>query len=394
MSAPSNSPPPRSRRGLVIALAAVVVLAAGGYAGFEALRPVAVVEPVVSGRAIDAKPGSVTVAEDYALDIKAELGGRILDQDFNLRLGQTVRRNQPLLRLDPKDLELALAKTEIDYHATLARYQADQSQKYDLEAAKVDLANAERAHAIGSMSDQDLAAHQRSWDLALQTAKLDQINRQQVLETFENTIDTQKRQIEKMTLYAPVDGVVKAVMAHPGELIDANTPIATLITLKKNVVGKISDENFAEIRVGQKASVTFIPYGGNVFNGTVTQILPTTDPQTQRHIVYLDVTDIRPEQLIPGINGELSVTVGEHVARCVVPRRAVFTTDGDNVYVVQDGVVHRRRITEGYVWASGVEVLSGLEPGEQVIVEGLEDFRDGDHVRVQAVPSDVTHRTE
>lgn len=396
MSDPSNNPSPRSRpwRGVILAVVLLAIVVGGAYAAFEALRPVAIVEPVVSSPAIDAKPGSVTVAEDYALDVKAELPGRILPQDFNLKLGQLVRQGQPLVRLDPKDFELELEKTEIDYQATLARYKADESQKYDIEAAKVDLANAERQHAIGGMSDQDLESHRRNWDIALQNAKLEQISRDQTLKTFENTIATQKRKIEKMTLYAPVDGVVKAVMAHPGELINADSPIATLITVKKNVVGKISDENFADIRLGQKASVTFIPYGGNVFNGTVTQILPTTDPQTQRHIVYLDITDIRPAQLIPGINGELSVTVGEHLARCVVPRRAVFSTDGDNVFVVKDGVVRQRRVKEGYVWASGVEILSGVEPGEQVIVEGLEDFRDGDRVRVQPEPSDVTHRTE
>ena len=48
-----------------------------------------------------------------------------------------------------------------------------------------------------------------------------------------------------------------------------------------------------------------------------------------------------------------------------------------------------RKIEKGYVWAKGVEVLKGLQPGEEVIVESLEEFHPGDHVAVSVHPSDV-----
>lgn len=389
MSAPSNNPPRRSYGGLIWFVVVVAVLAGGGFYLYRVLRPTVVVEPVVSGDAIDGKTGNVTVEEEYPEDIKADLGGRILEKDFNLRLGQTVHKGEVLVRLDTKDLELALEKLKIDQQTLKETYAADKSQDFALKDAEVGLANAKRQHDIGAMSDQDWDAAQRNMEKLKQSFALTKIDHDSKLALGQNGIDTAQRAIDKMTLVAPFDGIVKTVDAHPGELIGNSTSIATLITLKKNVVGKISDEYFAAIKVGQDALVTFVPYGNWQYHAKVSQILPTTDPQTQRHIIYLDVTDIDPAKLVPGINGEVAVTVARHHADLVVPRRAVFSTDGDNVYIVKDGVIHRRRITSGFVWNRGVEVKEGLQAGDTVLVEGLEDVRDGDHCAVEQIPSDV-----
>lgn len=389
MSAPSNNPPRRGVAGIVWLVVILALLAGGGLYLYRVLRPTAIVEPVVDGNAIDGKTGNVTVEEEYPEDIKSEIPGRILEQDFNLQLGQIVHKGEVLVRMDSKDAELALQKLEIDQQTLKDTFAADKSEEFALIEAKVSLANARRSHDIGAMSDQDWDNAQRSMEKLQQSFALAKIDRASKLALGQNGIDTAKRLVDKMTLIAPFDGIVKTVFAHPGELISGGAPIATVITLKKNVVGKISDEYFASIKVGQEALVSFVPYGSWLYHGKVTQILPTTDPQTQRHIIYLDVTDIKPELLVPGINGEVAVTVAQHHAATVVPRRAMFTTDGDNVYVVKDGVVHRRRVTAGFVWNRGVEIKSGLEPGDLVLVEGLEDFRDGDHCTVERIPSDV-----
>ena len=118
----------------------------------------------------------------------------------------------------------------------------------------------------------------------------------------------------------------------------------------------------------------------------MSKILPTADPETQRHLVDLNVTDIEPEKLIPGITGEVAITVGSRQAKAIVPRRALLN---DNVYVVKDGRVELRQVTKGYVWLTGAEILSGLEPGDQVIVEDLESFRAGDRVRTVELPADA-----
>jgi multidrug efflux pump subunit AcrA (membrane-fusion protein) len=108
--------------------------------------------------------------------------------------------------------------------------------------------------------------------------------------------------------------------------------------------------------------------------------------------VHIDVRVDGSHPLVPGINGEVIIIVGRRPARTVVPRRAVFELDGKCVFVVHNGVVEARKVGVGYVWARGAEILSGLEPGETVIVDELENFRPGDKVRIRELPSDVEGR--
>ena len=63
--------------------------------------------------------------------------------------------------------------------------------------------------------------------------------------------------------------------------------------------------------------------------------------------------------------------------------------NGDNVFVVKNGKVELRKVTKGSVWARGIEITSGLEPGEEIIVEGTEGFHDGQAVTTEEHPSDA-----
>jgi RND family efflux transporter MFP subunit len=372
-------------------LCLLAVLAAAAVLTLRALRPVAIVEPVVSTAAIDAKPGTVSVEEDFAMDLKSEQGGRVLAQDYALHPGDKVREGQVLLQLDPTDLKLLIARDQVAYETTKQNYLTDHGAALRLETEEALQENRRAENRLGSVSAADLAAGERAVKTAQQVVDVEQIVRRNALAGMEYTLKMEQLQLDRMTVHAPPFAmVVKTVYVHPGDLISAQAPLATLITQGKRVVGKISDEDFAEIKVGQSASVFFVPYHDFLFNGKVAKILPTTDPLTQRHIIYLEVTDIADDQLIPGINGEVSVVVNQHPARAVVPRRAVFSLNGDSVFVVKDGRVQLRKVTKGSVWARGIEITQGLEPGENVIVEGTESFHDGQAVAVEAQPSDAT----
>ena len=139
---------------------------------------------------------------------------------------------------------------------------------------------------------------------------------------------------------------------------------------------------FFKYQSGQKASVRFLGYGNWLYEATVTKILPTADPETQRYIVHLDVK-IEPEKLIPGITGEVLIIVGERPSPANIPRRALF--NNTKVYAVENGRVRLRTIKPGYLSNTFVEVLEGLKPGDMVIVDQLDQFRDGDRVRTELV---------
>jgi RND family efflux transporter MFP subunit len=239
---------------------------------------------------------------------------------------------------------------------------------------------------MGQISKSDYEKSRRAVDTIKQQQQMEDVLNQENLNLDKTTLATKELEKEKMTIRAPFDGEVSAVLARPGDLIDPGSPIVSLITTTRVVEAKISEEDFANIKVGQSALVIFLPYGEWEYHATVKKILPTADPETQRHLVDLTVTDIEPEKLIPGITGEVSIVVGSHEAKAIIPRRALLN---ESVFVVKDGKVELRHVKPGYEWLTGAEIVEGLEPGEQVIVEDLETFRDGDSVKVEELPSDA-----
>lgn len=368
----------------------VVVLVALAILIPRLLRPVVVVQDVVSGEAIDAKPGNVSVTAEYGMDIKSEAPGRVMPDDYNVAPGKVVKVGEILVKIDSGDLAIDIAQTETDLKAAKRTAEIGTSANIDLEGVESDYSQGEKQFKYGAISQLDLDKLKRAVDAAKQKVDLEKVLNDQKIETYENTLALKKRQMEKMTIRSQIDGIVSAVFAHPGDLINPNASVATLITTHKVVVGTIAEEDFANVKIGQKVAVIFDTYGSWVYNGTVSKILPTADSTTQRQQIYIDISDIEPEKLIPGITGELTVTVGQRQSKTIVPRKAVL---GDYVFVVNDGVVARRPIKRGYSWTTGVEVLEGLSPGDQVVTRDFDKIHEGEHAAVQVEPSDVFKKT-
>jgi RND family efflux transporter MFP subunit len=371
---------------IIKTIVVLAVLAAIGFWIAQYLRPTAKVETVVSGQAVDAKPGSVTVKEEYAEQMKSEIAGRVLNKDYKLDTGLKVKEGDVLVRLDTGDIDIEIQQAKNELESSKAKVAVGSVSKFALESAESDFNNTERLYKMGQISKSDYEKARRAVETIKQQQQMEDVLNQENLNLDETTLATKERAKEKMTILSPFDGEVSAVLAHPGDLIDTGSPIVSLITTTRVVEAKISEEDFANIKVGQRATVIFLPYGEWEYNGTVKKILPTADPETQRHLVDLNITDIEPQKLIPGITGEVSIVVGSHEAKAIIPRRALLN---ESVFVVKDGKVELRRVKPGYEWLTGAEIVEGLEPGEQVIVEDLETFRDGDSVKVQELPSDA-----
>jgi RND family efflux transporter MFP subunit len=360
-------------------LLALVVIAAGIFAYVYMSRPVALVAEVTSGRAIKAVPGSVIVQAEYEMELKSEVGGRVIRSELDP--GKPVSAGEVLCQLDAGDLTLEIEKIKDEYSAAQKRIAIGSSIALELANARDTLADYERLNKSGNFSDADLTKKRREVQQIEQRYALEKVNNALLIEGYENTLKVKQRQLEKMTITAPFDGKVSMVYARPGDLIGGNAPIATLISTSRTVEAKISEENFADLKVGQAASVRFLPYGAWLYDATLIKILPTADPATQRYIVHLEVK-IDHEKLVPGITGEVTVVVGERDAKAKIPRRALF---GNYVYVVEDGRVHLRNVETGYVSMTTVEILKGLTAGQQVIVDQLDRFREGDRVRAVLV---------
>jgi len=379
---PTTNPSLRLALKFGLGLAVVAVVVVGSFLRF---RDTALVATVKRDTAVDIVTGSVVVHADGDLkELKSELGGRVAWCE-PLVPGREFKRSDGLLKLDSTDLEREMKQAESDYNLAMERVKIARAKDPELKLANDVLKNAQRLHDRGEASDENLANAQRAVDAVETKLALADFDTRKLKVDFDTAEAAKQRLLEKMTVRAPEDGVVQTATASPGALIGQGAIVATYYSTARVVLGKISEDKFSKIQLGQLAKVRLLSYGTKEFDAKVTKILPFADADTQRYTVYLDV-ELDSKMLIPFSTGEVTITVGEHPNQPLIPRRALFNgLDGNYVYVVKDGRVERRKVEVGFMGLNIAEVKQNLAPGEQVIVDNLDEFRDGQHVRVTVV---------
>lgn len=369
-----------SRTGLKL-LVAFIVLAGAGVGVWLSIRPVARVVAVRPGAASKIVPGTVVVTPEKTTEIRSEADGRLLSSE--LAPGKAVKQGDTLAQIDPKDVDIDIAHNEAEL-ASLKKSIEINDRKAEMawKTTEEEFAELKRMHEIKSLADVPFTKAQREFEVKKQQLELDRVANAKQVEAIEHTLATLRLQKSRTTVLAPFDGIIAQVNFHPGALIEKKQTLATIITATRLVVGKISEENFSEVRLGQTGLVKFLGYGDETFSAKVIKKLPTIEEATQRYLIYLEVT-IPPERLTSNLTGDIAITIEERQAQALIPRRALF--DGRLVYVVADGRVAKREVKVGFTSLTAVEVLSGLRAGEQVITDELDKFADGDRVRVEVV---------
>ena len=344
------------------------------------LRPVAPVAVAAKGRAVRSVPGTVEVKAEFQMELKSEVGGRV--RATSLDLGKKVLKGDVLVQLDTSGVDLDIERIKNEIVAARRKVEVGSTRRADVLNMRDTVANLERQTKAGAYPQAELEKQQRTLQQNEQLMDLDEVNLKLSLDTFENSLRSKEREKTQMTLIAPSDCVVTEVFARVGDLIGSNSPIATLIATTRTVEAKLSEENFAAVKIGQRATVRFLTYGADQYNAVITKLLPSADSATQRYTIFLDVNLPEGRTLVPGLTGEVSIVIAQRDNAVIIPRRALV---GDYVYVVEGSRLNLRKIEKGYDSLNQVEILKGLSAGDLVVVEQQDRFRDGDRVRVQVL---------
>lgn len=362
---------------LGIAVAALVALI---FAALYLLRPVAPVAVAAKGKAVRTVPGTVEVKAEFAMELKSEVGGRVRSSELDL--GKKVFKGDMLVQLDTGDVDLEIERTRNEITAAKKKVELGSTLRADVLNMRDTIVNLERQTKAGAYPVAELEKQRRLLQQFEQRMELDEVNSRLALANNENILSTKLREKDKMAIVAPSDGVVTAVYARVGDLIGSNSPISTVIATTRTVEAKLSEENFAAVKVGQKATVRFLTYGADQYNAVISKVLPSADSATQRYTIYLDVQLPEGRVLVPGLTGEVSIIIAERDNAVIIPRRALV---GDYVYVVNGSRLELRKIEKGYESLNQVEIVKGLAVNEVVVVEQQDRFRQGDRVRTQLI---------
>ncbi len=276
-----------------------------------------------------------------AVELRPDEPGRVVELLF--REGQAVERGTPLVRVDD-----ALLRAQAERAAAerdLARQQLERVRRLRAEnaAAPADLERAEAAC--------------RGAEAALAVLQL---------------------QVERTTVRAPFAGVVGQRFVSPGDYVTTATRLLTLQTMDpQRAVIEVPERYAGDLRSGQRVEFTVAAHPGRLFHGSVEFIDPVVQPDGRTIVVKARAPN--PGHLLKaGMFIEARLATATRQGAVVVPEGAVQPLRTANVvWAVVDGKASRRVVQLGVRSQGTVEVLSGVEAGELVVVGGLERMGEG-----------------
>lgn len=187
-----------------------------------------------------------------------------------------------------------------------------------------------------------------------------------------------RKRLADVTLRAPISGAVARRHLNPGQYVTENTAVFTIVRSDVLKFTGTVPEHFAlEIRPGQPVRIRVEPVPSRQFAGRVTRVSPAVDMTSRTVQVEAEVPN--PEGLLkPGLFARAALVLREDRNVAFVPEGAVSYFAGiTRVFVVADGRAQERTVSLGARKDGFVEVVKGVQPGEQVATSGLGQLQDG-----------------
>ena len=297
--------------------------------------------PIVKLAAVSERP--VEQLYDFSATVEAKATNHIAPaspvriHQISVEVGDRVKRGQQLVTMDAANL---------------------QQMELQLANSRVEFERSDELYKIGGVSRSE-------WD-ALKTAY--EVQRTAYEDLRRNTV-----------LTSPIDGVVTARNYDNGDLYAGGQPVLVVeqITPVKLIVN-VSENNYTQVRNGDKVAVRLDVYGDEVFEGKISLIYPTVDPATRTFPVEITLAnnDLRVR---PGMFARATLNFGER-QHVVVPDQAVVKQPGAGdyyVYVYKDGKVSYNKVVLGRRMGSEYELISGVPTHSQVVVAGQSRLADG-----------------
>lgn len=281
---------------------------------------------------------TATVEAQTVNNIAAGIPARI--RRILVEVGTTVRKGQPLVQMDATNLS---------------------QQKTQLENLKRDYGRFKELHEVGGISQQQLDQMKTQLDVAVSA--------------YENLV-------ENTTLTSPIDGVVTARNYDPGDM-PGPLPILTVQNINPVKVSvKVSESFYTRVTKGMPVEVKIDVFGEETFVGKVSLIYPTLDAVSHTFPVEIEVANGN-QRIRPGMFARVTMNFGTS-DHALIPDMAVMKQAGTNdryVFVEKENkavytpVKLGRRINDRY------EILSGLTPGDRIIIHGNANLIDGSDVK-------------
>jgi membrane fusion protein (multidrug efflux system) len=224
----------------------------------------------------------------------------------------------------------------------------------------------------------------RITNLAKESAASEQLldEQQAKVKALQAQMDVMKSQLDELQLRAPFDGVLGIRQISVGALLKPGDLVTTLDDLAVVKLDfSISEAHLPSVAKEQQIEATSVAYPDEVFAGKITSIASRVDPITRSIQIRANINN-KQLKLRPGMLMQIELQK-LMLETLVLPEHSLVPVeDKQFVFVVRDDAVKRQEVQVGRRRPGFVQILSGLEEGDLVVVEGTLRLRDGSKVRI------------
>jgi RND family efflux transporter MFP subunit len=301
-----------------------------------------------------------------SINITPEVGGKIAK--IYVEEGDSVKKGQLLAELDTRATRLQLDQARAAVAVAQANY-AD---------AEKNMERMERLRKENAVSEQQYEKIKLAFDAA--KAELQRAKAAENLANFN---------LDVSIMEAPFTGVIASKNAEVGDVINPMmggfSPTSGVVTLadynRVKIQIDVSYEDIVRIKKGMPAYLTVEAFPGKSFPGKVLVVSKAADPVSKKF--HVEVAAENPEWLLrPNTFGEIMIEVSSHEDALGVPQKAIV--DNAFLFVInEDKTVTKKEVTLGLQNTDLVEITSGLESGEMVVIEGNYGLEDGERVEIR-----------
>lgn len=331
--------------------------------------------------------------------VSSEVAGII--RDVPVQLGTEVRAGDLLVRLEPRELQLALDRAEGQLRQIEAQLGINHSQAQrppsDEQIASVRQAMANRDDARNTfkraqqLHDRGLMS-QVDFDTADTRMKIAEANYQAAVDNIQALKATlqdrraawelAQKKLADASIKAPVAGAVSERLVQPGEFIRENTPVATIVQVNPLKLKTAIQEKYAgSIHPAQSVAFAVEAFPGRTFAGKVAYVSPAVDQATRTFAVEA-LVDNADRVLKPGFFAKGVVHTHRDENVLAVPEDAISTLAGvSTVYVIESGKARQQQVSLGARQDKRVEITSGLKGDETLATTNLSQLATGVSVR-------------
>ena len=311
---------------------------------------------------------SGTLEPEREAVFRAQVAGSVLQTYADQ--GQAVNAGAVLARIDASGIQDAYTSARAGLVA--ARNAADVAAK--------DLARNQKLLAAGAIAERDIDQSRRA-SIAAQAA----------LEDANSRLASAEKAYRSTTVTAPFSGVVSERPVSAGDVVQPGSALFTVVDPSSmRLEASVPAEQLASIRIGVPVNFTVSGYPGRQFVGRITRINPTADPTTRQVRIYVSIPNAG-RALVGGLfaNGRMSSATKMGL---VVPASAVDVRgSAPTVMRVKQGKAEKVQVQIGLSDQSSetIEVLSGLQAGDTLLLGAAQGITPGTAVRVStpaAVP--------